>query len=227
MSGSGSTTGSSVWYSLDADRREAIGLILLYSNELWDHSISVTTTSKANNPNVPLRMATQFLIFEIICGLRDAETFVLNSSNECGYSGDIFYNAGTDAISYFAPNYNQLVNLVQSALEIPSFTGSSSSTAPTITLDGEETSVYDSNGVLSDFSFTDKGGAEFYKSGNTLYITKTGTISDSTVHTATKSIPSAENSTYSICGRQCCDHAGGQRQQECPRSSQCGEYQGI
>ena len=98
MSGSGSTTGSSVWYSLDADRREAIGLILLYSNELWDHSISVTTTSKANNPNVPLRMATQFLIFEIICGLRDAETFVLNSSNECGYSGDIFYNAGADAM---------------------------------------------------------------------------------------------------------------------------------
>ena len=133
MSGSGSTTGSTVWYSLDADRREAIGLILLYSNELWDHSISVTTTSKANNPNVPLRMATQFLIFEIICGLRDAETFTLNSSNECGYSGDIFYNAGTAAISYFAPNYNQLVSLVQRAMEIPSFTSRSSSTAPTIT----------------------------------------------------------------------------------------------
>ena len=198
MSGSGSTTGSNVWYSLNADRREAIGLILLYSNELWDHSISVTTTSKANNPNVPLRMATQFLIFEIICGLRDAETFTLNSSNECGYSGDIFYNAGTAAISYFAPNYNQLVSLVQSAMEIPSFTSRSSSTAPTITLDGEETIVYDSNGVLSDFSFTDKGGAEFYKSGNTLYITQTGTISDSTVHTATKYIPSAANSTYNI-----------------------------
>lgn len=198
MSGSGSTTGSDVWFSLNADRREAIGLILLYSDELWDHSVSVTTTSKANNPNVPLRMATQFLIFEIICGLRDAETFTLNSSNECGYSGDIFYNAGTAAISYFAPNYNQLVSLVQAAMEIPSFTSSSSSTAPTITLDGDETSVYDSNGVLSDFSFTDKGGAEFYKSGNTLYITQTGTISESTVHTATKYIPSAANSTYNI-----------------------------
>lgn len=198
LDGSGSTTGSNVWYSLDADRREAIGLILLYSNQMWDDSISVTTTSKDNNPNVPLRMATQFLIFEIVCGLRDAETFVLNSSNECGISGDIFYNAGTAAISYFAPNYNQLVSYVQAALEIPSFTGSSSSTAPTITLDGEETSVYDSNGVLSDFSFTDKGGAEFYKSGNTLYITKTGTISESTVHTATKYIPSAANSTYNI-----------------------------
>ena len=198
LDGSSSTTGGSVWYSLNADRREAIGLILLYSDELWDHSVSVTTTSKANNPNVPLRMATQFLIFEIICGLRDAETFALKSSNECGYSGDIFYNAGSAAISNFAPNYNQLVSLVQGAMEIPSFTSRSSSTAPTITLEGEETSVYDSNGVLSDFRFTDKGGAEFYKSGNTLYITKTGTISDSTVHTATKSIPSAKNSAYSI-----------------------------
>ena len=198
LDGSGSTSGSNVWFSLNADRREAIGLILLYTDELWDHSISVTTTAKANNPNVPLRMAAQFLIFEIICGLRDAETFVRNSSNESGTSGDIFYNAGSAAISYFAPNYNQLVSLVQGAMEIPSFTSRSSSTAPTITLDGEETSVYDSNGVLSDFFFTDKGGAEFYMSGNTLYITQTGTISESTVHTATKSIPSAENSTYSI-----------------------------
>ena len=198
LTGSGSTTGSNVWYSLDADRREAIGLILLYSNQMWDDSVSVTTTSKDNNPNVPLRMATQFLIFEIVCGLRDAETFQLNSSNECGTSGDIFYNAGTAAISYFAPNYNQLVSYVQAALEIPSFTSSSSSTAPTITLTGDETSVYDSNGVLSNFSFTDGNGAEFYKSGNTLYITQTGTISESTVFKATRSIPSAANSTYNI-----------------------------
>ena len=198
MNGSGSTTGSNVWFSLDADRRETIGLILLYTDEMWDHSISVTTTSKANNPNVPLRMAAQFLIFEIVCGLRDAETFVLNSSNECGTSGDIFYNAGTAAISYFAPNYNQLVSYVQTALEIPSFTSTSSSNAPTITLTGEETSVYDSNSVLSNFSFTDGNGAEFYKSGNTLYIYQTGDISESTVYKATRSIPSAVNSTYSI-----------------------------
>lgn len=198
LNGSGSTTGSNVWFSLDADRREAIGLILLYTDEMWDHSISVTTTSKANNPNVPLRMAAQFLIFEIVCGLRDAETFVLNSSNECGTSGDIFYNAGTAAISYFAPNYNQLVSYVQAALEIPSFTSSSSSTAPTITLTGEETSVYDYNGVLSNFTFTDGNGAEFYRSGNTLYIYQTGDISESTVFKATRSIPSAANSTYNI-----------------------------
>lgn len=198
LSGSGSTTGSSVWYSLNANRREAIGMILLYTDELWDHSVSVTTTSKANNPNVPLRMAAQFLIFEIICGLRDADTFERNSYNESGTAGDIFYNAGTAAISGFSSSYNSLVSYVQAAMGIPSFTGLSSSTAPTIQLTGDETSLYDYNYVLSDFSFTDKGGVEFYKSGNTLYITQTGTVSESTVHTASKYIPSAEDSTYSV-----------------------------
>ena len=125
-------------------------------------------------------------------------TFALNSTNECGTAGDIFYNAGTAAISNFAPNYNTLVSYVRSAMKRPSFTGSSSSNAPYITLTGDETSVYDSNGVLSEWSFTDGNGAEFYKSGNYLYIYQTGTISESTVFKATKYVPSAANSTYNI-----------------------------
>ena len=198
LDGSGSTTGSNVWYALPAARREAIGLILLYSNQMWNHSISVTTTSKANNPHVPLRIATQFLIYEIICGLRDPSTFTLNSTNECGTAGDIFYNAGVASVTNFASNYNTLVSNIQAAKKIPSFTSASSSGAPTINLTGEETSVYDSNGVLSNFSFTDGNGAEFYKSGSTLYITQTGTISSSTVYKATRYLPSAANSTYNV-----------------------------
>ena len=198
LNGSYSTTGSNVWYALPAARREAIGLILLYSDQMWDDSISVFNVKRDANPNVPLRVATQFLIYEIVCGLRNPTTFALNSTNECGTAGDIFYNAGVAAISDFAPNYNELVSYVQSALQRPSFTGSSSSNAPTITLTGEETSVYDSNGVLSNWSFTDGNGAEFYKSGNTLYITQAGTISESTVFKATKYVPSAADSTYNI-----------------------------
>lgn len=49
--GDGGTSGSNVWYALPAARREAIGLILLYSNQMWNHSISVTTTKRDNNPN--------------------------------------------------------------------------------------------------------------------------------------------------------------------------------
>ena len=198
LDGSGSTTGSNVWYALPAARREAIGLILLYSNQMWNHSISVSTTKKDNNPNVPLRIATQFLIYEIVCGLRNPTTFESNSTNECGTSGDIFYNAGAASVPYFAPNYNALVDAIQAAKKIPSFTSASSSSAPTTSLTGEETSVYDSNGVLSNFSFTDGSGAEFYKSGSTLYITQTGTISSSTVFKATRYLPSAANSTYNI-----------------------------
>ena len=198
LNGSYSSTGSNVWYSLPAARREAIGLILLYSDQMWDDSISVFSVKRDSNPNVPLRVATQFLIYEIVCGLRNPTTFALNSTNECGTAGDIFYNAGAAAISDFAPNYNTLVSYVQSALRRPSFTGSSSSNAPYITLTGDETSVYDSNGVLSDWNFSDGNGAEFYKSGNYLYVYQTGTISESTVFSATKYVPSAANSTYNI-----------------------------
>ena len=149
LDGSGSTSGSNVWYALPTARREAIGLILLYSDQMWDHSISVTTTKKDSNPNVPLRIATQFLTYEIVCGLRDPNTFERNSTNECGTSGDIFYNAGAASVPYFAPNYNTLVDTIQSAKKIPSFTSSSSGSAPNITLKGEETSVTDTNGVLA------------------------------------------------------------------------------
>ena len=45
LNGSGSTTGSNVWYALPSARREAIGLILLYSDQQWDHSISVASQS--------------------------------------------------------------------------------------------------------------------------------------------------------------------------------------
>lgn len=198
MDGSGSTTGSNVWYAMPAARREAIGLILLYSNQKWDHSISVTTTKKDSNPNVPLRIATQMLIYEIVCGLRDPVTFESNSTNECDTDGDIFYEVGAASVPYFAPNYNSLVDSIQAAKKIPSFTSASSSSAPTITLTGEETAVYDSNGVLPNFSFTDGNGAEFYKSGCDLYITQTGTISESTVFKATRSLPSAASSTYCL-----------------------------
>lgn len=198
LNGSGSTTGSNVWYALPSARREAIGLILLYSDQQWDHSISVTSVKKDSNPNVPLRVATQILIYEIVCGLRDPSSFNRNSSNECGTSGDVFYATASASVSGFSSCYHSLVSAIQSAKTIPSFCGSSSSNAPTIQLSGDTGSAYDSNGVLSAFSFSNGNGARFSKSGNTLNITKTGDISESTVFTATRYLPSASNSSYNI-----------------------------
>lgn len=105
---------------------------------------------------------------------------------------------GSQRAVFCAQNYNALVDAIQAAKKIPNFTGASVSSAPTITLTGEETSVTDSNGVLSNFSFPDGNGAEFYKSGNTLYITQTGDISESTVYKAARNLPSASDSTYRI-----------------------------
>lgn len=123
LTGSGSTAGATAWYSLPEARRKAIGLILLYSDEMWDHSISVTTTYKDDNPNVPLRIATQFLIYEIVCGLRDPETFVLNSANESGTAGNIFYNAGDSPYICVSEN-PQSVTVVQGRTAEVRFTNS-------------------------------------------------------------------------------------------------------
>lgn len=197
VSGSGSTRGSNVWYAMPYSYRQAIALTLLYSRQLWDSNYSVKTTAMANNPNVSTRIATQFLIYEIVTGLRDADTFNRRGSN--GYtSGDVFYNAGVSNVSGFAEKYNSIVSSVQNAMKIPSFTSRSSGAAPTVTMSGSQVSVTDSNGVLGNFSFTNGNGASFSKSGNTLTITKTGSISPSTVFSATRSLPSAENSTVSI-----------------------------
>lgn len=51
---------------------------------------------------------------------------------------------------------------------------------------------------MFNFSFTDGNGAKFYKSGNTLYITQTGDISESAVYKAARNLPSASESTYRI-----------------------------
>ena len=159
LNGSGSTTGSNVWYALPSTRREAIGLILLYSDQQWNHSISVTSVKKDSNPNVPLRVATQILIYEIVCGLRDPSSFNRNSSNECGTSGDVFYNAAAASVSGFTSCYHSLVSAIQSAKTIPSFCSNSRSNAPVIQLSGDTGSAFDSNGVLSAFSFSNGNGA--------------------------------------------------------------------
>lgn len=198
LDGTGTTAGSNVWYALPAARREAIGQILLYSSQMWNRSVSVSTTAYANNPNVPLRIATQFLIYEIVCGLRDPDSFVRNATNECGTSGDIFYNAGVASVPGFTDSYSILEANIQSAKRIPSFTSMYSGSAPVITLTGKETGIFDSNGVLSGFTFSNGNGASFEKIGDTLYITQTGDVSESGIFQASRSVPSAAGSTYDI-----------------------------
>lgn len=197
LEGSAGTYGEGVWYSMPLARRQAIALILLYSDALWDHSVDAATTAMGDNPNVYLRCATQFLIYEIVTGLRDPNTFERLDSN--GYtSGDVFYNAGVNNIWSFGDYYDSIESSIKAHLKIPSFTSKNSSSAPTITLTGNTTTVTDSNGVLSKFTFTNGNGAAFSKSGNKLTITQNGTISDSTVFSCSRNLFSPESSTYSL-----------------------------
>ncbi len=197
VGGSGYTQGQSTWYAMPESYRRAITLILLYSDQLWDDSYSVTTTYRDSNPNTPLRLATQFLIYEIVTGLRDANSFVAYGN---GYEdGDVLYNAGLQ-VSNFAPNYNSLVSLVQNAMTLPSFVGSSSSTAPTIDLDEDSvlTWMHDDNGVMSNFTFTGDDNVNFNPYGNDLCIERIGDISSSKVYSCYRDVPSPDNSTVAL-----------------------------
>ncbi len=195
VSGSGSSSGMSVWYAMPEAYRRAITLILLYSDQMWDDSYSVASTARDSNPNTPLHLATQFLIYEIVMGIRDATTFEAYGN---GYvDGDILYNAGCET-SYFAPNYNSLVAYVQTAMTLPSFVGSTSSSAPTIELWDSLTWVHDDNGVMSNFTFTGDSTVNFNCYGNDLCIEPLGTISSSKVYSCYRSIPSADNSTVAL-----------------------------
>ena len=65
-------------------------------------------------------------------------------------------------------------------------------------LEGEVTTITDTNGVLLHFTFTDGNGASFRKNGNVLSITRTNPVSESDVISAVRNIPSVDNSTFSI-----------------------------
>jgi len=197
LTGSATTYGEGVWYSMPLERRQAIALILLYSDERWDHSVDAATTAMGDNPNVFLRCATQFLIYEIVTGLRDPNTFERLASN--GYtSGDVFYNAGVNNIWNFAYHYDAIESSIKAHLQIPSFTSKTVASAPAISLTGTATSVTDTNGVLSKFTFSNGNGVTFSKSGNKLTINQTGAVSESTVYSCSRNLFSPEESTYSL-----------------------------
>ncbi len=197
--GSNSTgsTGSDVWYSMPTSYRKAIAYILQYSEMRWDHSVSATAVSKNNNPNYPLRMATQVLIYEIVMGLRDADSFVLNDSN--GYvDGSILYDAFEDQVTDFRTSYNGIVSDVQNAELRPSFTSSSSSSAPTITLEDYLTWVNDSNGVLSNYTFPEDGDVYFNVYGNDMCIENYGEITGTRAYTCYRARPSVSSATFNV-----------------------------
>lgn len=200
LEGSGGTIGKDVWYSLTANQRRAIGLVLLYGcpNDYWDSSAGVTTSGV--NPNKGYRAATQAIVWEIVAGMRSAVapygyTSVSNAKdfwNQC--SGVVVGSDGTD---YFQKCYNHIVSSLAVHGTVPSFTSKASASAPTITLTGTTTTVTDTNGVLSRFDFTNTSNLVFNKSGNDLTIKTNGTVPTTTFSAYAKT-PNPETSVYQL-----------------------------
>ena len=155
---------SAFWLKkLTQQQRNAISLILLYGAPNY-------TKSTDKDTEFGYEGATQVLIWEIVMGLRSS-TPPYSRNDRRLY--DTF--AGGDFPS-FDTGYAQIVRLMQAHLTIPSFSSTSQTGAPEITLKYDagsnlyKTSVTDTNGVLaSDYSFT-ASGVTMSKSGNTLNI---------------------------------------------------------
>ena len=155
---------SAFWMKkLTQQQRNAISLILLYGAPNYTKSTDKDTEFGDEG-------ATQVLIWEIVMGLR-SPTAPYTRNDRRLY--DTF--AGGDFPS-FDTGYAQIVKLMQAHLTIPSFSSTSQTGAPEITLkyDAESNlytaSVTDTNGVLaSDYTFT-ASGVTMSKSGNTLNI---------------------------------------------------------
>ena len=155
---------SAFWMKkLTQQQRNAISLILLYGAPNY-------TKSTDKDTEFGYEGATQVLIWEIVMGLR-SPTAPYTRNDRRLY--DTF--AGGDFPS-FDTGYAQIVRLMQAHLTIPSFSSTSQTGAPEITLkydvgsDLYTASVTDTNGVLaSDYTFT-ASGVTMSKSGNTLNI---------------------------------------------------------
>lgn len=171
---SGST--SPGWEALSSLQRQAINLLLLYG---YPNQTLPGTKSEQY-------FATRMMIWEIIMGYRNENKPFNRTDSRCydAFSGH----------SGFVKAYNELQSRLVSYYVRPSFAGASRSQAPTIALNYNpstkqyETSVTDTNNVLSSFNFS-MSGVTFTRNGNTLKISTAKEITTETAVSSTKPLP--------------------------------------
>ena len=171
---SGST--SPGWEALSSLQRQAINLLLLYG---YPNQTLPGTKSEQY-------FATRMMIWEIIMGYRNENKPFNRTDSRCydAFSGH----------SGFVKAYNELQSRLVSHYVRPSFAGASRSQAPTIALNYNpatkqyETSVTDTNNVLSSFNFS-MSGVTFTRNGNTLKISTAKEITTETAVSSTKPLP--------------------------------------
>lgn len=193
--------------------KEFIGIIMQYG---YQGSVSMywvsQNTSDANNlANIA---ATQYLIWEVIVGERDANFNYIKPTS--GYS------AVMDSLSKSHPlyskimsYYNSLVASVKNHSARPSFMSTNGTSASTIELGYNTTTkdyritLTDSNGVLSRFNFScSNKDIKFTKSGNNLTLSSANPVTTNLVITATATVARKSVIAWtSSAGQDCVTYA--------------------
>ena len=182
---------SDAWNALSDSQRKAVGLALLYGYQGNRHNLTGSDDEKW--------LATQTLVWEFVTGCRES-TGSYHQTSSTIYSlhfGSNYANDGARAA------YDQIVSLMANHNTIPSFMsgGENDITRELAYKDGKYTlTLNDSNGVLSDFSFSSSdANVSVTRSGNTLTISSTKAIGGTVRITAAKDgVPTVDSGAKMI-----------------------------
>ena len=168
--GDGSDAGvSGDWkVHLTRNQQQAIGLVMLYS--ALHHPDTLSSVE-----SVEWEAATQIMIWEIVTGMRSsaAPYACMDTGLIDQFTGSVRYSDGEDyTLSAIRAKYDILSGELAVHSVIPSFTGSSTATAPVHTMrqtaGGYSLTLTDANGVLEHYPFASQAGVTLTQSGNTL-----------------------------------------------------------
>ena len=187
---------SGCWYNLPAAVQSGIALALACGYPSAEYGTAYGDSNSSDIIDAEKWAATQAVIWDLICEYRSPYDYR-------SWGSSPFYNCvDTSRYPTFALWYNEIVDAMQSATDIPSFAATSSRWCDTIELTKDTSgnysaSVTDTNGVLSDFNFgaNSGNGITFSQKGNTLTITATP---EAAKNLSTEKTCSATGSAYGI-----------------------------
>lgn len=168
---------------LSSAQRYSIGYAMLYGAQ--------------DESNIPYHAATQTVIWEIVLGYMDLESYTcINKA---------VYNSIIGHIPAAAPYYDQIIANMRAHKEVPSFAHFFSALAPVhrvLGVPGEyklDLVNTNPNCDLANFNFTDQSGVTFVKEGQTLHVSSAAAISAGTLFAAYKGSASGTNSLIFWC----------------------------
>lgn len=197
--------GSAAPSTLSAQQIEAMCIAVMFGQHVLPQSATYELLSNM--------VATQIIVWEIAVGWRNPYPPYTRTND--GFIRR-FKNVGStwpEATSSYIKVGGRLKTIVTSydaiaaklesfSAAIPSFTSGNRYSAPTIDLRPDGTgkytaTLYDANGVLSGYTFTNTSDLSFQKSGNTLTVTANKKLTDYVV-APYKNMPDLENHTFYV-----------------------------